>query len=195
MEILIINSAEPEERSFVDPVVQTIASRKIELDAELPRPEVREWREFSGVTDIGPYAAVIISASPMGDNANFQDRIQSFQWLKTACVPVLGICAGHQFIGHVFGSRLIRDAEAEEGLNQVRIQSWDPIFTGLEDEITVMQQHRDSISLPNDFLLLGRSDRCRVQAIRHADRPIYGVQWHAEISTPGMIRNLLEIHS
>jgi len=195
MNILIINSAEPSERSYVDPIVQTIGRRKIEEDAELPRLEVREWHEFSGTTDIGHFAAVIISASPMGDNANFKDRIQSFRWLETAHMPVLGICAGHQFIGHVFGSRLIRDAEAEEGITPVRIQSWDPIFTGLDDEISVMQQHHDSISLPGDFVLLARSDRCRVQAIRHAHRPIYGVQWHAEISTPRIIRNLLEIHS
>lgn len=190
MRVLIINSAEPTERSFVDPVVHTIGKMEPKTGIQ---PVVRGWQAFSGATDIGSCSAVIISASPMGDNENFAERVQSFQWLRTVQVPVLGICAGHQFIGHVFGSRLIRNAEAEEGINRVRIQSWDPLFTGFSDEIEVMQQHRDAISLPDNFVLLARSDRCRVQAMKHKQLPIYGVQWHAEISTPRLILNLLEM--
>jgi len=192
MHMLIINSAEPTDRSFVDPVVHATGNmvRKSGL-----QPEVREWQEFSGASDIGPYEAVIISASPMGDNENVAERVQSFQWLRTAQMPVMGICAGHQFIGHTFGSRLIKDAEAEEGMLPVRIQSWDPIFNGFGDEIEVMQQHHDAISLPDNFVLLARSERCRVQAMKHKQLPIYGVQWHAEISTPRLIRNFLGMYT
>lgn len=193
MSILIINSAEPEERTYVDPIVYAIGKMERESEASEHLPEVREWREFSGTLEIDHYSAVIISASPMGNNANFQERVKSFGWLRTAQMPVLGICAGHQFIGNIFGSRLIRDAEAEEGITPIRIQTWDPLFTGFNDEIHVLQQHLDAISLPDNFILLARSDKCRVQAMRHAERPIYSVQWHAEISTPGLIRNLLEM--
>jgi GMP synthase (glutamine-hydrolysing) len=195
MSILIINSAEPEERTYVDPIAYAIGKMERDSEAGEHLPEVGEWRDFSGVTEIGYYSAVIISASPRGNNANFRERVKSFEWLRTAQMPVLGICAGHQFIGNIFGSRLIRDAEAEAGITPIRIQSWDPLFTGFSDEIQVLQQHDDAISLPDDFILLARSDKCRVQAMRHAERPIYSVQWHSEISTPGLIRNFVEMCS
>jgi GMP synthase (glutamine-hydrolysing) len=193
--VLIINSAAPGEPAFIRPILETIASQvpvRREMDLST---EVCHWTELKDTREIGNYSAVIISASPMGDNANFGERVQCFQWLRTAQMPVLGICAGHQFIGHTFGSRLIKDAEAEEGMHPVRIQSWDPLFTGFGEELNVMQQHRDAVSLPDNFILLARSGRCRVQAMKHQQLPIYGVQWHAEISTPRLILNLLEMCS
>ena len=205
MSILIINSAEPGERSFVNPIAAYLEDLAREKDRLTPEPEirethqnrfvpeVREWREFIGITQMDAFKAVIISASPMGNNANFEEPIRGFEWVRNVKVPVLGICAGHQFIGIQFGGRLLRNQEPEKGITPVRIHTWDPVFNGYENEIEVMQQHNDSITLPENFILLARSERCRVQAMKHRDLPVYGVQWHAEISTPGIFRNLVKM--
>ncbi len=180
--ILIINSAEPEVKSFTDPIAE-------ELEGSAVRLELREWRELRGLNEIDPCDAVIISASPRGDNANFEERIQSFQWLKNTEIPVLGICAGHQFIGSVFGSELIREKEKEVGRHMVRVLSRDPVFEGFSNCLAAEQQHHDSITLPEKFVLLASSDRCRVQAIRHKERLIYGFQWHVEVSSRKLLSN------
>jgi len=184
--ICIINSAEPGILEFTGPILE-------EVDKLGLKSNVLEWRDLRGQDTLPGYRAVFISASPMGNNANFQERIHSFKWLKSTTVPVLGICAGHQFIGHLFGGDLIPNSHSEEGLSMVSILQKDPIFKGMEQQISVVQQHLDSISLPPGFVLLASSERCKVQGIRHPEKPLYGVQWHAEISSLQMIRNLIQI--
>lgn len=189
MKILIINSAETGDRSFVDPIKEALLTTKVDI-------HIKEYSEMlKDCCDIDAYDAVIISASPKGNNANFDTRLKSFNWLRTTSLPVLGICAGHQLIGKLFGGELISDQESEDGISTVRIQKKDPIFEGCMDEFTVEQHHNDSITLPKDFDLLATSLHCRVQAIRHKTKPLYGVQWHAERSNPDIIRNFIKYYA
>lgn len=184
MKIGIINSAEPGIDNFAGPIRDVI-------DKEGLYSEIIQWRELNGIQHLKGYRAAIISASPMGNNANFEERIRSFDWLRNVDFPVLGICAGHQFIGHIFGGKLISNRESETGPTPIRIMKKDPLFEEMKQEITVVQQHHDSVTLPPGFFLLASSDRCKVQSMRHPEKPIYGVQWHAEISTPQLARNLI----
>jgi len=185
MKTLVINSAEPEVTDFTDPLITLC--REMGLSYQLS-----QWRDLAGSQDIGSWHAVIISASPMGNNANFEERLHAFRWLKNTQNKVFGICAGHQLLGCSFGSKLIQNKESERGMHKVRIHTFDPVFQNTENEIEVLQQHHDSITLPDDFNLLARSDRCRIQAMKHKERPLYSVQWHAEISTLKIISNFLK---
>ncbi len=184
MKILIINSAEPKERGFVDPIVQALDGIDLEIN-------ICEWRKNSD--DLDSYDAIIISASPRGDNANFKDRIKAFNWLRTITKPVLGICAGQQFIGFIFGSDLIKNQEIEDGFFTVQIKADNPLFKGCKHEFEVEQHHNDSITLPDRFELLASSSKCKVQAICHKNKPIFSVQWHTERSNPEIIRNFVDI--
>lgn len=186
MKILIINSAEPNVRDFVDPIKEALNGMNVDID-------IHEWREIFDDDAFEKYAAVIISASPRGNNANLEDRLKSFEWIKTTTKPVLGICAGHQIIGCIFGSTLIKNQEIEDGILPVHIQTDDLIFKGYTNQFDVDQSHVDSVTLPVDFELLASSPQCRVQAMRHKERLIYSVQWHAEKSTQEIIRNYIVI--
>ncbi|MFW5644726.1 MAG: glutamine amidotransferase-related protein [Bacteroidota bacterium] len=184
--LLIINSAEPDDFRFTDPLQQILSVCKIS-------EELHHWTEFKGIEQIDEYEGVIISASPRGDNDNFDERLSAFRWLKTFKKPVFGICAGHQLTAVTFGSRLIKDVEAEEGKVKVRILKEDPIFLGMKEELDTEQHHNDSVSLPLDFDLLASSEKCTVQAVKHNSFPIYTVQWHAEQSNPEMVLNFVRI--
>ncbi len=186
MTVLIINSAEPSERGFVEAIRNALVGLSVESVIE-------EYAEFIDAQDIKACDAVIISASPKGDNGNFKERLKSFQWLKKTKIPVLGICAGHQFIGAIFGGALISDAQSEDGITSVKIETPDPLFQESSRLITVEQHHNDAIALPEEFTLLASSSRCGVQAMRHQTKPIYSVQWHAERSNPDIIRNFMNI--
>ncbi|MGC9343380.1 MAG: glutamine amidotransferase-related protein, partial [Bacteroidales bacterium] len=182
----IINSSQVGDTRFTEPLVRILEEYKISY-------KLQHWSEYSDVLELKPYDAVLISASPKGNNANFYHRLKAFQWLKTFDRPVFGICAGHQLTGVTFGSRLIRDFEGEEGLTEIKILKEDPIFEGSGESIIGEQHHNDSISLPEEFDLLASTEKCEVQAIRHKDRPIYTFQWHVEISNPELIRRFVKV--
>jgi GMP synthase-like glutamine amidotransferase len=93
-------------------------------------------------------------------------------------VPTLAVCFGHQLLGLAFGAGIARTAK-RIGLYEVVPLSDDPLFAGLPDGATVPEQHQDQLDrVPDGFELVATSDYCRVQAMRHARLPVYGVQFH-----------------
>jgi GMP synthase (glutamine-hydrolysing) len=184
--VLIINSSLEGDIRFTEPIVRILEEYNIFY-------EIQHWSVLTDMEEIDLYSAVFISASPKGNNANFHHRLKAFRWLKTFHKPVLGICAGHQFTGVTFGSKLITNIEGEEGLTEIRILKQDSIFEGSAEILIGEQRHIDSISLPDDFYLLASTERCEVQAMRHKEKPIYTFQWHVEISNPELIRRFLEV--
>jgi GMP synthase (glutamine-hydrolysing) len=50
------------------------------------------------------------------------------------------------------------------------------------------QDHHEEIDLPKNFKLIASSDSCKVEAMQHKFKPIFGVQFHPEVSgVPGLI--------
>ena len=98
-------------------------------------------------------------------------------------VPILGICLGHQLIARHFGGKVGRGEKAEYSLVEVEILEEDDIFKGLPKRLKVWESHMDEVkSLPGSFELLARSDFCPIEAMRHRELPIYGVQFHPEVA-------------
>ena len=59
----------------------------------------------------------------------------------------------------------------------------DDILRGLGPRTTVWASHADEVAiLPEGFAHLARSEVCEIEAMRHPTKPIYGVQWHPEVS-------------
>ena len=70
----------------------------------------------------------------------------------------------------------------EKGMQPVRvIQREDPLFAGLPETIMVLESHYCEVkALPPGWVLLASNGNCRVQAMRHPERPVYGTQFHPE---------------
>jgi gamma-glutamyl-gamma-aminobutyrate hydrolase PuuD len=69
------------------------------------------------------------------------------------------------------------------GFQTVRIVESNEIFSSWSkrDQIIVTQSHKDYLTnLPNGFVRLAESEFCKIEAIKHKKRPIYGVQAHIE---------------
>jgi len=100
-------------------------------------------------------------------------------------VPVLGICYGLQWMCHALGG-LVEKAEAREyGSAQLKLERGDPLFAGLDEraERTVWMNHGDRVlRLPAGFEVLASSDHSPAAAVRHRERPLYGVQFHPEVA-------------
>lgn len=124
--------------------------------------------------------AIILSGGPRSVYEKDAPRIP--RWLLECGVPVLGICYGHQLIAHILGGR-VRSGIREYGRTRVTIVRRDPLFDGWDEREIVWMSHGDYVSeLPNGAVVLAVSEGGCIAAFRLKDRPIYGVQFHPEVS-------------
>ena len=98
-------------------------------------------------------------------------------------VPVLGICLGLHVIATARGGAVKKGTSGGYGAVTVEIQEHDEILSGYPDRISVWASHADEVStVPSGFSVLAHSPICRVEAIAADNKPIYGIQWHPEVS-------------
>ncbi len=103
-------------------------------------------------------------------------------YIKELTVPILGICLGHQLIAKIFGGKVGRGKVGGYSEVRIRLVDQDELFENMSKEFKVWASHMDEVKvLPSNFKLLAESDICKVEAMRHKNKPIYGVQWHPEV--------------
>ncbi len=115
------------------------------------------------------------------------------KWILDLGLPVLGICYGHQALAKMLGGRVSRGA-GEYGGTRIRITGRDPIFEGFGDVEEVWMSHSDYVEdLPGYVETLAVSeDMGYIASYRISGRPIYGVQFHPEVSHTRKGRLLLD---
>src|SRR5262245_12817999 len=110
-------------------------------------------------------------------------------------VPVLGICYGMQLACQALGGEVTPASRREFGRAVCRIRDADGLFAGVPTETVVWMSHGDQVKAARGFVSLAATDTCPVAAVRHATRPVYGLQFHPEVShTPQggrVLRNFL----
>ena len=111
-------------------------------------------------------------------------------------VPVLGICYGMQIACQILGGE-VRAAQAREyGRVRLNITRPEGVLAHLPQEISAWMSHADVVMRVSDsFESIAATDSCPIAAVRHRERPVYGVQFHPEVThTPQgsqIIRNFL----
>ena len=103
--------------------------------------------------------------------------------LKKAKFPILGICAGHQYMARYFGGIAEPSKIPEFGKVEVtRLKDNDCLFEGVVKKSIVWTSHNDEVTkVPNDFEILAESESCKVQAMQHMNLPLFGLQFHPEV--------------
>lgn len=106
-----------------------------------------------------------------------------FNFLKETTLPVFGVCAGLQVIAQAYGVPVAPMGYQELGYTEVQLTGDEPLLQELNSPITVFLWHGEEVkAIPENFDLLGSSELCRVQIIRHREKEMYGVQFHPELS-------------
>ena len=139
-------------------------------------------RELSKLKD-DKWAGVIISGSPIlfTETTPHDEILRPFGFALTGRCPVLGICFGHQVIGLLHDATVFRGTEIRA--NQiVKVVKSNCLFEGLETSLSVKEDHCEGITLPEQFLLLATSENYNVEAMKHREKDLYGVQFHPEAS-------------
>ena len=98
-------------------------------------------------------------------------------------IPVLGICYGMQLICEAMGGK-VQSVEAREfGRASCAVLRTDDFLKGLPEQIDVWMSHGDQvIEVSGDFEALARTESCPVAAVRHGTLPLYGLQFHPEVT-------------
>jgi anthranilate synthase/aminodeoxychorismate synthase-like glutamine amidotransferase len=118
-----------------------------------------------------------------------------------SAIPILGVCLGHQAIGAAYGGKVIRAPRGVmHGKTSLVRHDGTGLFAGLPNPLRVMRYHSlvvERRSLPAELLVeaVAEDDETEVHAVRHAEHPVWGVQFHPEsILTEGgktLLQNFL----
>ena len=139
------------------------------------------------LADLESYSKIILSPGPgiPSEAGLLLDVIRTYAGRK----PILGVCLGHQAIGEVFGAQLENLSQVFHGVaTPCRIVSDDPLFSGLERDITVGRYHSWVVSrdhFPSCLEITAESPEGQVMALRHRELNVRGIQFHPEsVLTP-----------
>lgn len=122
--------------------------------------------------------------------------VQQAKALLNLEIPLLGVCFGHQIIGIAHGASCFMGEEDRANQVITKVQD-DPIFEGLDSEFEMSQDHCEYINLPEGFIHLGKSQVTEIEAMKHHSKPIYGCQFHPEVSGSNglqFLKNFLKIN-
>jgi len=98
-------------------------------------------------------------------------------------VPILGVCLGHQCIGHVYGGVVERAGRIMHGKTDRIFHDGRGVYAGLPDPFVATRYHSLIIrpgTLPAEFEVVARTDQDEIMGVRHKTWPLEGVQYHPE---------------
>jgi GMP synthase (glutamine-hydrolysing) len=131
--------------------------------------------------ELGAKAVILGGSGDPWESCDLATFAGEFDIIRKASIPVLGICGGHQLIGFAYHVEVGGIGFTEEDYREIDIVEDDPLFNGLKGRFVVRESHHDEVkSLPAKFVLLASNSDCRIQAMRHPKRFVYGVQFHPE---------------
>jgi anthranilate synthase/aminodeoxychorismate synthase-like glutamine amidotransferase len=118
-----------------------------------------------------------------------------------ATVPILGVCLGHQCIGHVFGGDVIRNYRVMHGKTSMIYHDGQGVFAGLSNPFEATRYHslvikRETWTNP-DFLITAWTEEGEIMGVRHKTWPLHGVQFHPEsfltLEGPKLLANFVAL--
>lgn len=149
-------------------------------------PVVRRNDELTvrGVEEMAP-RAIVISPGPCTP-AEAGISVDLVRQLGDR-IPILGVCLGHQAIGVAYGGSVVRARRLMHGKTSPIAHRGEGVFAGLPVPFTVTRYHSliiDPTDLPAELEVVAWTDEPgfedEIQAVRHRQHPVWGVQFHPE---------------
>ena len=177
----------------------TISERMVVLDfgSQYTQLIARRIREQNVFSDILPYNAdisdvlaghvkgIILSGGP--SNLSVHSPLLPDERIFDSGLPILGICYGMQLLAKHFGGEVGRASKREYGNAELTVLDRESLFKGLpgsgKDRTVVWMSHGDHVQkLPPAFIPIAKTANSPNAAIKHEGRPLFGMQFHPEVS-------------
>ncbi|OJW17779.1 MAG: anthranilate/aminodeoxychorismate synthase component II [Planctomycetales bacterium 71-10] len=114
-------------------------------------------------------------------------------------IPTLGVCLGHQCMGHTFGANVVRADRIMHGKTSMIHHDGKGLYKGLSNPFQATRYHSLVIqpgTLPEDLEVVARTEEGEIMGVRHKTYPMEGVQYHPEsfLTLEGikLLKNFLE---
>jgi len=182
-----------------DSFTYNLVQRFGEIDPSL----VIEVRRNDAVTlaeiDAWQPTHIVISPGPCTPNeAGISNDVMK---KYAATTPMLGVCLGHQCIGHNFGGTVVRNSRIMHGKVSPIHHDGRGVFAGLSDPFDATRYHSlviDKASWNNpDFEVTAWTAEGEIMGVRHREWPLHGVQFHPEsfltVEGPRLLKNFLAL--
>jgi anthranilate synthase/aminodeoxychorismate synthase-like glutamine amidotransferase len=181
--------------SFTYNLVQRLGELDPTLDVRVLRndqvtpDQVAEWKPSHIIISPGPCTPREAGVS--------NEVLRRF----AATTPILGVCLGHQCIGHVFGGEVVRNVRVMHGKTSPIHHDGQGVFRGLSNPFEATRYHslvikRETFHNP-DFVVSAWTDEGEIMGVRHRAWPLHGVQFHPESflteEGPKLLKNFVEM--
>ena len=173
--ILIIDNYD----SFTFNLVHLIAART--EDYKVIRND--EW-SVAQVRDVAPQAILISPGPGRPEHAGISCEVIRQLGANT---PMLGVCLGHQAIGHVFGAAVVHAPSLMHGKTSEVMHDHQTVYAGLSDPFTATRYHSlvlDEHTIPSELTVTSRTQDGVIMGVRHREWPLEGVQFPPESILP-----------
>ena len=148
---------------------QNVFCQLVRHDLSLDR--IRELNPKGLILSGGP-ASVYDAKAPKVDPGLFELGL-----------PILGICYGMQLTCQMLGGSVQPGAKREFGRTSCQVTGIDPLVEGLPATMTVWMSHGDQVhDATGQFVQLMGTTTCPFAAVKHRTKPIYGLQFHPEVT-------------
>lgn len=142
-------------------------------------------------------SGIVISPGPCGPN----EAGVSVDLIRAAYkdIPILGVCLGHQCIGHVFGHTISRARHPMHGMSSHITHDRAGLFANVPNPLLVGRYHSLIVDKNQNSALkiTAKSEDDEIMALQHGEFPVFGVQFHPEsiLTEYGqhLINNFLEV--
>ena len=148
--------------------------RRLRVHAEIRSPE-------TAVADLQDADGLILSGGPA---SVYDPEAPAYNpEILAMGKPMLGLCYGHQLLCHRLGGQVEMGETHEFGAAYLHVRKAEGVLAGLDARERVWMSHRDHVAaLPPGFAVLGATEDCPVAAMGDAERKIYGLQFHPEVT-------------
>jgi anthranilate synthase/aminodeoxychorismate synthase-like glutamine amidotransferase len=168
---------------------------------EISTEKIDVWRNdkitIAEVEKLHP-ARIIISPGPCTPREAGISNEMLLQFAPQ--IPILGVCLGHQCIGHSFGAVVERNWRLMHGKTSEVYHNNQGVFAGLSNPFTAARYHSLVIrpgTLSDDFVVTAWTKENEIMGIQHKHWPLHGVQFHPEsfLTVEGhqLLKNFLSI--
>ena len=116
-------------------------------------------------------------------------------------IPLLGVCLGHQCIGHVFGADVVRNDRIMHGKTSMIHHDGLGVYRGLSNPFQATRYHSLVIrpgTLPPELIVTAQTEEGEIMGVRHSSYPLEGVQFHPEsfltLEGTKLLKNFIKAH-